>query len=152
MLSELCLELKNWFDRGQPKIIGNIEIAGQKIVEPAFTKYVQDGQYFRVVGSVFNDGVYCFSEELEFHDEKFHGAIWLMAIPADVIKLADDIDAWCEKYAGIDSAAMSPFQSESFGGYSYSKGSVSTSSSGGVSNPNSWQAVFASRMNRWRKI
>ena len=152
MLSELCRELKNWFDRGQPKFIGDIEIVDGHITDTGFLTDIQNGQYFRIIGSVFNDGVYCFKNTLTLHDEKFHGALWLMAIPKEVIDLSADIDAWVEKYGGVDSAAMSPFNSESFGGYSYSKGSTSSSASGAVHNPSSWQSVFASRLNRWRKI
>lgn len=151
MLSELCRELKNWFDRGQPKIIGDFTISNHTILDDKFSGAIQPNQYFRIVGSVFNDGVYCFNESLELRDETFHGAIWLMAVPHEVVHLSEDIDAWIDKYGGVDSAAMSPFNSESFGGYSYSKGSVSTSASG-TYNPSSWQSVFASRLNRWRKI
>lgn len=148
MLSELCHELKNWFDRGQPKIIGNFAISDGKLLDGGWTKKLQDGQYFRIVGSVFNDGVYCFNQGLELKDEVFHGAVWFMAIPQEIIDLSIDIENWQKKYGSADSAAMSPFNSESFAGYSYSKGSVAS----GTSNPNSWQAVFSSRLNRWRKL
>ena len=72
-----------------------------------------------------------------------------MAIPKAVLDLNKDIDDWITKYCSIDNEAMSPFNSESFGGYSYSK------SGGGSSSDNigaSWQNVFASRLNLWRKI
>ena len=152
MLSELCLELKNWFDRGQPKMFGDFEISDGKITDDIFKSKIQNGQYFRIIGSVFNDGVYCFNEEIELRDEKFHGAIWFMAVPQGVVNLSLEIEDWMSKYGGVDSAAMSPFNSESFAGYSYSKGSGSSTSSGALSNPNSWQAVYANRINRWRKI
>ena len=51
-------------------------------------------------------------------DEEFTGAVWALGIPKAVIQLADDIDAWRAKYESVNSQAMSPFQSESFGGYS----------------------------------
>ena len=89
------------------------------------------------------------------HDEDaFDGSIWAMAVPPDVIALAEEIEAWQAKYGGVDSAAMSPFNSESFGGYSYSKygGGTSGSTTGASSPSASWQSVFASRLNRWRKI
>lgn len=107
---------------------------------------IQDNQYFRIVGSVFNDGVHQYTSELELTDETFTGAIWLMAIPKDVIDLATEISDWKEKYADT---VNSPFQSESFGGYSYSKASGGSSS--GSSGP-TWQSVFAKRLNEWRKI
>lgn len=149
MLSELCRELKNWFDRGQPKILGDFTISNNRFDRRIMDK-IQYNQYFRIVGSVFNDGVYCFNEGLRLTDETFHGAIWLMAVPNEILDLANDISEWQKKYGGVDSAAMSPFNSESFGGYSYSK---STGSSGTGSNgATSWQSAFANRMNRWRKI
>jgi hypothetical protein len=151
MLSELCRELKNWFDRGQPRLIGDFEIAEGRITSNLFNSKIQNGQYFRIIGSVFNDGVHCFNEQLSLKDETFHGALWLMAVPQEILDLSDEIDAWIAKYATIDSAAMSPFNSESFGGYSYSKGSVS-GSNGVTYNPGAWQSVFANRLNRWRKI
>jgi hypothetical protein len=83
-------------------------------------------------------------------DEVFNGAVWSLAIPQAVVDLNAEIDAWKTKYEGADSAAMSPFTSESFGGYSYSKGS-----SRGVEDDGSlggWQAAFANRLIQWRKI
>lgn len=107
------------------------------------------GQHIRIVGSVFNDGVHTFPMDETLEDEVFTGAIWGMAIPKAVISIANDIDAWQTKYGGADSASMSPYQSESFGGYSYSKGNGSDSSGGyGVS----WADVFAKRLSPWRKI
>lgn len=149
MLYELCLELKNWFDRGQPKLIGEFEVRDGMVTDRKFLDLIQAGQYFRIVGSVFNDGVYCFNGELSLKDEKFHGAIWLMAIPQAVVTLASEIAEWQSKYGGVDSQAMSPFNSESFGGYSYSK---STGGGEGGTTPTSWQSAFSNRMNRWRKI
>lgn len=150
MLSELCQELKNWFDRGQPKIHGNLEISEGKIINDDFTEVIQNNQYFRIVGSVFNDGVYKYTEELTLIDEIFKGSIWLMAIPKEVIMLNDDIDAWTAKYGGVDSVALSPFSSESFGGYSYTKAQGYASTGGGMLN--TWQVTFANRLGKWRKI
>lgn len=149
MLSDLCRELKNWFDKGQPHINSTFEISGGKITTTDFTDVIKVNQYFRIIGSVFNDGVYQYTDELVLIDEIFDGTVWLMAIPKAVLDLNKDIDDWIEKYGNVDSQAMSPFNSESFGGYSYSK------SSGGSSDSNSgasWQKVFASRLNSWRKI
>lgn len=144
MLSELCKELKNWFNYNQPKVIGTFEIRENEIINDEFTSLIQDNQYFRIVGSVFNDGVYKNDNKLMLIDETFTGAVWLMAIPKSVIDLATEISDWQTKYAD---SVNSPFQSESFGGYSYSKASGSS----GSSNP-TWQSVFAARLNEWRKI
>ena len=142
MLTELCQELKNWFDRERHS--GTFTITGGNIT----ADFLQDGQYFRIMGSVFNDGVHQYPASC-LHDETFDGAVWALGIPAPVLRLSEEIDAWREKYEGADSAALSPFQSESFGGYSYSKGS---GSSGGATGGVSWKNAFASRLNMWRKL
>lgn len=143
MLSVLCREIKNWFET--EKLFGDFVINdGTLTLEKA-----QEGQYFRIVGSVFNDGVYQYPA-LNLSDEVFNGAIWLMAVPKEVIDLSNEIDEWNSLYGGIDSALMSPYNSESFGGYSYSKSGGG--SSDGTNKAGTWQGVFASRLNQWRKI
>ena len=145
MLTELCQELRNWFDK--KRYFGTFTIEGGQLTD---CSYLQDGQYYRIVGSVFNDGVHNQSDN-DLVDESFEGAIWAMAVPPTVIALSDKIDEWNEKYGGAYSSAMSPFQSESFGGYSYSKASGGSSSLGGSSAP-TWKSVFADELNRYRKI
>ena len=155
MLTQLCQELRNWFDKGQEKYIGRIVIDDEGNMTCTNEKIqdvpVQTGQYFRVVGSVFNDGVHKRGED-SLTEETFEGAIWLMAIPQTVIDLAEEIDAWNGKYGGIDSVAMSPYSSESFGGYSYTKASGGNSTGNGNGTGSDWQSVFAKRLNPWRKI
>lgn len=146
MLTELCKEINNWFDRR--RYFGTFTIENNVITGDYS---LQSNQYFRIVGSIFNDGVYKNDETLELVDEEFEGAIWAMAVPKEVIALAEDIKDWADKYMGVDSAAMSPFNSESFGGYSYSKSSGS-SSSGNIDLSGTWQGAFADRLNHWRKI
>lgn len=146
MLTVLCKEINNWFDK--EKYFGTFTIENNAITG---NYSLQENQYFRIVGSIFNDGVYKNDENLNLTDETFNGAIWAMAIPNEVIALADDIEAWSNKYQSIDSVAMSPFNSESFGGYSYSK-SGGSSSSGNVDLSGTWQGAFADRLNHWRKI
>lgn len=100
------------------------------------------------MGSVFNDGVYQMTDSLELADEIFDGSIWLMAIPKAFLDLVKEIEDWQKKNGSVDSAAMSPFNSESFGGYSYSKGSGKSGEGTGTS----WQGAYASRLNIWRKL
>lgn len=147
MLSEICQELKNWFDRDQPRLYGAFEISGGKLIDDDFVGVIKENQYFRIIGSVFNDGVYKYTEELELTDELFVGSIWLMAIPKEVIALSEEIDAWLQEYGGV---LNTPYSSESFGGYSYTK--ASGSGSGGSSANPSWQSIFGSKLNKWRKI
>lgn len=145
MLTELCKEINNWFEYA--KFFGTFTIENNVITG---TYSLQENQYFRIVGSVFNDGVYQFGDA-DLEDETFTGAIWAMAVPKEVIALADDIKEWANKYQSVDSVAMSPFNSESFGGYSYSKSSGG-SSSGNVDLSGTWQGTFADRLNQYRKI
>ena len=137
MLYELCLELNNFFEYA--RYIGNITIENGNVQ----TDLLQDGQYFRIVGSVFNDGVYQYPTT-DLHDETYYGGLWAMAVPKDVIALAEEIKDWQTKYGGVDN--MSPYQSESFGGYSYTKASGSDGGSAG------WKDIFKGRLNKWRKL
>ena len=143
MLTELCQELNNWFER--EKRSGSFRIANGMLE----ADFLLPGQYFRVMGSLFNDGVHQYGNDF-LNDEDFTGSVWSLAIPVAVIELSEDIDAWRAKYEAPDSSSMSPYMSESFGGYSYSKGSaISGTGTGGAT---SWRTSFASRMNAWRKV
>ena len=141
MLFELCKELNNFFETA--KLFDTFTIENGTLD----TDFLQEGQYFRIVGSVFNDGVYRYPADLK--DETFDGAIWAMAVPEAVIALADEIQAWKDQYMQIDSPAMSPYQSESFGGYSYTKASGTSADGNSLAN---WQGAFADRMKLWRKL
>lgn len=149
MLTELCQYLKNWFDRNQPKYIGEFTIADGTIQTAIEGFHLVDGQYYRIVGSLLNDGVHK-AGEADLVDESFSGAVWSMAIPPAIVDLAADIEAWRAKYEDINSEAMSPFNSESFGGYSYSKSGGGASD--GTTATGTWQAAFRGRLNPWRKI
>ena len=140
MLTELCAELKNYFLRDASKDIhsGTFTIANGSIELP----FLLNGQYFRIVGSVLNDGVYQYPAS-KLTDEEFSGAVWAMAVPLSVIALADEIKAW--NTANAD-ALSGPYQSESFGGYSYSK---PAGSSGGAY---SWKDQFAGRLANYRRL
>jgi len=150
MLTEICQYLHNWFNRkpdgsDYPKYSGVFEIVNGELDMDDLA----EGQYFRIMGSLFNDGVHRKGEG-GLTDESFDGEIWPMGVPQGIIDLADEIKAWQDKYGGADGAAMSPFASESFGGYSYTKQQGSTSTGGGMTT--SWHALYASRLSPWRKI
>lgn len=138
MLADLCKQLNNWFD--YKRVFSTFTISGGTFtVEGA-----QDGQYIRICDSVFNDGVYQYPVS-GLTDETFEGVVWLMAVPQEVVDLSAEIDAWTEKYSDV---MQSPYQSESFGGYSYSKGSSTGSDGTGTT----WSDIFADRLRRWQKI
>ena len=138
MLTELCAELRNYFEVPNGRHFGRFEISGGSI---APLDFLQEGQYFRIVGSVFNDGVYQYPAA-SLTDEVFEGAVWAMAVPPTLIALSAEI----EEYNNSDAGKASPFTAESFGGYSYTKATDA------VGSPIGWQKAFESRLNKWRKL
>lgn len=141
MLEELMRECRNWFVVPNGVHLGTFTIEDGSIALP----FLVVGQYFRIIGSTFNDGVYQYGTG-GLIDETFDGAVWAMAVPAAFIALVEDVEAWRSKY---ESAANSPFQSESFAGYSYTKSSTNGNSGSSVTG---WLGVFAARLNKWRKL
>ena len=139
MLEQLLRHLKNYFVA--EKYFGVYKIEKGSITLP----FLFEGQYFRIIGSVFNDGIYQYPVST-LTDEEFDGAIWALAIPPEIISLADEIKNWQEKYG---ESANSPYQSESFGGYSYT---AKSNNSMGGNKSFTWKDAFASRLNDWRKI
>ena len=149
MLTELCQELRNWFVK--TKYTGEFTLHDGEITRTNGEELgLIPGQYIRIVGSVFSDGVYQYPVQ-DVPGETFTGAVWGLAIPKEVIKLAEEIAEWRAKYEAVDSQAMSPYTAESFGGYSYNKNAPG-SSTGAGSSAASWKSVFKSRLNIWRKI
>ena len=137
MLERVLRYLKNWFVVS----IHNEEFIVENGTIPL--SFLEEGQYFRIIGSVFNDGVYQYPAA-ELADEAFSGSIWALAIPKAVLDTVADIEAWNTKNA---ERVNSPYQSESFGGYSYTLKSGNGSGGGAT-----WESAFASRLNAWRKI
>lgn len=149
MLERLLKHLKNWF-----RVHNDVDgiYSGTYIVESGgvVLPFLQNGQYFRIIGSVFNDGLYIYGEtildgdgkEVNLTDETFTGSVWALAIPQAVIEMAAEIGQWVTKYG---KAVESPYTSESFGGYSYSKATGNGAQSG-------WEAAFSTRLNQWRKL
>lgn len=148
MLTQICQYLRNWFSANEPKLVGTFEIDTENGVlfnGADISPYLKTGQYIRVIGSTFNDGVHCWLSD-ELKPETFTGAIWGMAVPQAVINLAEEIDEWNTTYKN---AQNSPYQSESFAGYSYTKASGNANTGGSSA---TWQDVFGSRLAPWRKI
>ena len=154
-ITEMCLECKNFFLKDREKSIhsGTFTISNGVIAPLDFLKV---GQYFRITGSdVGNDAVYQYSgnpiEDLT--DETFTGAIWAMSVPKAFLKLCEEIEAWQSKYGGVGSTNMSPYSSESIAGvYSRTKAIGGSSAGNGESSVETWQSVYKSRLNKWRRI
>ena len=151
MLTQICQYLRNWFDRYEPKLVGTFVIDSENGITykgADVSSYLKTGQYIRIIGSTFNDGVHILGSA-ELTPEEFDGAIWGMAIPKVLIDLAEEIDAWNTKYKD---AQNSPYSSESFAGYSYTKASGNGNNGGSGASGATWQDVFGSRLAPWRKI
>lgn len=147
MLTEVCAKLRNYFCLEGDKVFGDFSIVDGKLTPPVG---LEDGQYYRIVGSVFSDGVHRSSDFLS-HDEDFHGAVWKMRVPKDVLDIVDEIEEWQKKYGDVDSQNMSPYTSESFGGYSYSKG-YGGSGQESTGSGTTWESAFMSRLSPYRRI
>ena len=119
MLNEICAYLNNYFDMNDdhkplPSWRGEFVIKDGSI---DLTGKILAGQYFRIQNSIFNDGIHK-NPASDLHDETFTGKIQAMAVPKDLIAVAGEIEKWMQMYGGADSTANSPYNSESFGGYS----------------------------------
>lgn len=139
MLEQVLMNIRNWFPVNGGIYSGTFTIKDGGITLP----FLADMQYFRICGSVFNDGLHQYNV-LDLIDETFNGTIWALAIPKSVIDLSKEIEKWQEKNG---EAVASPYSSESFGGYSYSK-ATDAETGGAVT----WQSAFKQQLSAWRKI
>jgi hypothetical protein len=138
-INAMCGNIKNYF--AVAKYEERFVIENGNITLP----FLRD-QYFRICESVFNNGVYKYTDDMQLVDEEFDGIIYALAIPPEFLLLAEEIEA----YNKTEASKPSGYASESFDGYSYSKaggGSVAASA-----NANQWEQVFKSRLNRFRKV
>ena len=141
MLDELCAEVRNYFLGSDPLRnihSGEYTISGGRLAPLDFLK---NGQYFRIVGSTFNNGVHRYPAT-DLVDESFAGSVWAMEVSPSFIALADEI----KQYVDSEGAKASPYLSESFGGYSYTKASDENGA------PISWKKVFAPKLKQYRRM
>ena len=149
---DLCLECRNFFAPASKKFDrsfihnGSFTIQNNEI-QPL--DFLRDGQYFRIVGSAVNDGVYAKTTEgmSMLQDETFTGQIWEMSVPKPFLELLRVISEWQEINEKAKSENMSPFTAESFAGYSYQKGSSQKSG-----NSVSWQEQFQKQLSQYRRL
>lgn len=152
MLEVVMRHIRNYFIRDHR--IGNFTISDGMISPHDF---LLEGQRFYVTGSLLNDGVYTYhadgvkndldSVDVDLKDESFAGTVFALAVPPTFIALVQQIVEWVGKFGDV---ANSPYQSESFNGYSYTKASGGAGS--GASGGPTWQDVFRSQLNEWRKV
>ena len=143
MLETVLMYLNNWF--AVDRYDDTYTIEDGKLTLP----FLANGQYFRIVGSLLNDGVYKYADgaaldesgiEITLIDETFDGSVWALAIPKAMLSTVEEITAWTAK-----NGDGGPYTSESFGGYSYSKATNSKGLAVG------WRDVFAAQLSPWKK-
>lgn len=144
MLEQVLAHLRNWFVVPGGIITGAFVAENGGLSRLCVAELpIKEGQYYRILGSVFNDGLYQ-HPAANLTNEAFDGCLWVLAVPKAVVDLAAEIEAWQTKNGD---AAASPYASESFGGYSYTR-ATDAATGGAVT----WQTAFKDRLDRWRKI
>ena len=105
MLTELCRECRNWFTADSDKHSGDFTISDGGITPFDF---VLSGQYFRIMGSHFNDGVYknVPEEVAKLAAETFTGQIWAMRVPPAFIDLSGKIEEYVAKNVPFTAAKV----------------------------------------------
>lgn len=145
MLEQILMEIHNWFrvrDNVNGIHPGTYTIENGGIALP----FLRDGQYFRIMGSVFNDGLHRFGPEMEaLIDETFDGAIWALAIPKSVVDAAAEAEKWLAKNGAVVNGVYS---SESFGGYAYTKDTTAADSVSKTGIP----AHILAKVNGYRRL
>ena len=108
------------------------------------------GQYIAIYGSVLNDGIWKVGASgaitsdmtgVTAQDETFTGTVYPLKVPPDFVSLATEITAWRTAMK-----EASPYTSESFLGYSYSK--AQKQGGGNIG----WQQQYADRLTPYRKM
>lgn len=146
MLEQILMELHNWFrvrDNVNGIHPGTYTIENGGIALP----FLQGGQYFRIMGSLFNEGLHQYGPDMEaLTNETFDGTIWALAIPKTVVDAAAEAEAWIKKYGD---KAMGPYSSESLAGqYSYTKDTTAADSVSKTGIP----AHILAKVNGYRKL
>jgi len=98
-----------------------------------------NGQHFVIEGSNMNDGAY--TAPVDLTDERFEGKVY-------VLSKNQAFEALLEKAFAQKQAFDNPskFQTESFGGYSYT---IATDANG---RPLTWKTAMAADFRPWRKV
>lgn len=129
MLTKICAYLKNYFET--ERRIGEIKITDGAITCDGEPVALNDGQHFALFRDNFALGVYKAGEDIA--DKTFQGAVWPMDPPAAILEAAKWAEDWEAENGGATATANGPFQSESFGGYSYTKATGGSTGSIGSS-------------------
>ena len=116
---------------------GVFTISGDGVLSPAV-----DAPYIAVTGSMWHDGLYDSASDMKTgHEETFEGTVWALCPPAQFLALCKEIEAYEAK-----NPTGAPV-SESFGGYSYSRG---TSGQSGCAI--TWREAFSDALRPYRRM
>ena len=135
MLYEVLMYLHNLFADAEHSQEDEFTITDGMIV----LRDIKVGQYYLIEGSTFNDGVHQYPSD-ELINEQFDGVITPLKIPQALLSVVDEIETWQKEYG-----TLTPFQSESFADYSYTKATYDGKQI-------TWQDAFKGRLSKWRKI
>lgn len=143
MVERICGLIHNFFTADEDKHDGTYTVENGAIELP----FLVNGQYFRIVGSTLNDGVYQ-HPATNLLDETFTGEVWAMKVPKAIKDIASEAE---ELLRNNGTTLNSPYTSENvIGAYSYSKGA---GASGGAY---TWlfgkDGIYGSQLNRWRRL
>ena len=149
MLTAICQYLRNWFDRKSdgtrlPSWTEEITISNGELV--GFSDRLLPGQYFRILDSVLNNGVWQYGSSY-LKDETFTGTVQSMAVPDAVVEAAIALEKFRAKYGEV---IDSPFASENYFGYSWSK--AGGGGAGSSAAANSMPTTIVATLDPWRKI
>ena len=172
-MTEVMTECNNYFthsDRFGNQIIhkGEYTVKDNKL---KIAPLPLTGAYIRIVGSIFNDGVYKVegisdSDPTEItltglQDETFNGAVCYLSPPKDFIRLVQSIDCFNKHIESINAVRresgqlpLGMLQSETFEGYNYT---MATKKHGGGENARggtaiTWKDEFASDLGKYRRM
>ena len=101
---------------------------------------VSENEYLAISGSRHNDGVT--ARGLLERNESFNGRVWVLHPPKEFLLLCDRISQYDDKNPA------GSMVSESFGGYSYNRGSGSSVTGTAAG----WQQVFAQELRPYRRM
>lgn len=147
MLEKVMRFVNNRFDRDGDGIAigslyGEFQASGGTMAVPG----LKDGQWFWIECSSLNDGLHQYPAD-DLEDETFEGRVVFLRVPRAFQELCADIEAWTAENA---KALDGPYDSESFGGYSYNK--ARGGSQGNETALDGWKLHFAAELRPYRKL
>jgi len=147
MIEQVCATIHNYFETDKNTGIPMIYPNRYKIENGSITlPFLLENQYFRILGSEMNDGVYQYPAT-GLTDETFDGVIWKMRPPKAFLEMVAEIEDWMDKYGDT---MKNPYQSEDvIGVYRYTKMTTGKVTGDYIA---TWDNVFKDRLKEWRRL